>query len=93
MINDAAAIEIPGVAGVVSGGIMPGLVGYESGQASLGDSFAWVARMTAQSLADLDAVSPEDSVLGHLFFFPHFWDRFAHILAAPHCLAQAMHVM
>jgi L-ribulokinase len=33
--------QIPGVAGVVKNGIVPGFYGYESGQAAVGDLFAW----------------------------------------------------
>ncbi|HEY4095682.1 MAG TPA: ribulokinase [Baekduia sp.] len=34
--------EIPGMCGVVRGGITPGLWGYEAGQSGVGDLFAWV---------------------------------------------------
>jgi L-ribulokinase len=33
--------EIPGMCGVVHGGIAPGLWGYEAGQSGVGDIFAW----------------------------------------------------
>ncbi|PDQ35673.1 MAG: ribulokinase [Candidatus Lumbricidophila eiseniae] len=33
--------EIPGMCGVVDGGIVPGLYGYEAGQSGVGDIFAW----------------------------------------------------
>ena len=33
--------EVDGMAGVVMGGIVPGLYGYEAGQAGVGDIFAW----------------------------------------------------
>jgi L-ribulokinase len=32
---------VPGICGYVEDGIMPGLVGYEAGQACVGDHFAW----------------------------------------------------
>ncbi|KAA0233802.1 MAG: ribulokinase [Actinobacteria bacterium] len=48
MLMDSRERRIPGVAGVVADGIMPGLYGYETGQASLGDSFEWVRRMCGQ---------------------------------------------
>jgi hypothetical protein len=32
----------PGIAGVVEDGILPGYFGYETGQASVGDAFAWL---------------------------------------------------
>jgi L-ribulokinase len=34
--------EIPGMCGVVDGGIAPGLWGYEAGQSGVGDLFGWV---------------------------------------------------
>ncbi len=34
-------VRVPGISGVVEDGIVPGLYGYEAGQAGVGDSFAW----------------------------------------------------
>jgi L-ribulokinase len=34
-------VEVPGMCGVVNGGIIPGLYGYEAGQSGVGDIFAW----------------------------------------------------
>jgi L-ribulokinase len=36
---------VPGVAGVVADGILPGSFGYETGQAAMGDLFDWVRRL------------------------------------------------
>ncbi|MDD9956619.1 MAG: ribulokinase [Anaerolineaceae bacterium] len=33
--------EVPGMCGVVRGGILPGYYGYEAGQSGVGDIFAW----------------------------------------------------
>ena len=33
--------EVPGMCGVVDGGIVPGLLGYEAGQSGVGDIFGW----------------------------------------------------
>ena len=40
MVGDALA-EVPGMCGVVEGGIVPGRWGYEAGQSGVGDIFAW----------------------------------------------------
>jgi L-ribulokinase len=40
MSSDLLA-EVPGMCGVVDGGIVPGLFGYEAGQSGVGDIFGW----------------------------------------------------
>jgi L-ribulokinase len=40
MVGDTLA-EVPGMCGVVRGGIVPGQWGYEAGQSGVGDIFAW----------------------------------------------------
>jgi L-ribulokinase len=42
MMNSRIEQLVPGVAGVVQDGILPGYFGYETGQASVGDAFAWL---------------------------------------------------
>jgi L-ribulokinase len=41
VLNGADLHEVPGMCGVVQGGIVPGLWGYEAGQSGVGDIFAW----------------------------------------------------
>ena len=41
MILDRAKHLVPGISGVVQDGILPGLFGYEAGQAGVGDLFEW----------------------------------------------------
>ncbi len=41
VMNGAALVEVPGMCGVVDGGITPGLLGYEAGQSGVGDIFGW----------------------------------------------------
>ena len=48
MINAPDEHLIPGVAGVVHGGILPGLYGYETGQAAVGDAFEWMRRLAGE---------------------------------------------
>jgi L-ribulokinase len=41
MIMDSQKYLVPGISGVVQDGILPGLFGYEGGQAGVGDIFEW----------------------------------------------------
>ncbi len=41
VMNSDALGEVPGMCGVVDGGIVPGLYGYEAGQSGVGDIFGW----------------------------------------------------
>ncbi|HET9898820.1 MAG TPA: ribulokinase [Streptosporangiaceae bacterium] len=43
VMNGTGLAEVPGMCGVVDGGIVPGLWGYEAGQSGVGDIFAWFA--------------------------------------------------
>ncbi len=56
MLNARQEQIVPGVAGVVEDGILPGFYGYERGQAAVGDAFDWVRRLTGEARFDrLDA--------------------------------------
>jgi L-ribulokinase len=57
MLNSTEDRFVPGVAGIVRDGILPGFVGYETGQAAVGDAFDWLRRLTGQR--DLDALSKD----------------------------------
>lgn len=54
MMNSRIEQLVPGIAGVVEEGILPGYFGYETGQASVGDAFAWVAKTVGLSHAELN---------------------------------------
>jgi L-ribulokinase len=41
VMNGSTLAEVPGMCGVVDGGITPGLLGYEAGQSGVGDIFGW----------------------------------------------------
>jgi len=44
MVMSKEKILAEGIAGIVEDGIVPGFVGYESGQSAVGDIFAWFVR-------------------------------------------------
>jgi L-ribulokinase len=44
MVVSPDEIRMPGITGVVRDGILPGLYGYEAGQAAVGDMLAWFVR-------------------------------------------------
>jgi L-ribulokinase len=48
MLNSEVERSVPGVAGVVKDGILPGFYGYETGQAAVGDAFDWLRKLTGQ---------------------------------------------
>lgn len=52
MLNATVERAVPGVAGVVEGGILPGFFGYETGQAAVGDAFDWCRRLTGEENFD-----------------------------------------
>jgi L-ribulokinase len=41
ILNGDALADVPGMCGVVQGGVVPGLWGYEAGQSGVGDIFGW----------------------------------------------------
>jgi L-ribulokinase len=45
MVVSPDEVLLPGVTGVVRDGILPGLFGYEAGQAAVGDMLAWFVRL------------------------------------------------
>ncbi|MDX1928372.1 MAG: ribulokinase [Pirellulaceae bacterium] len=57
MLNSTAGCNVPGVAGVVKDGILPGFYGYETGQAAVGDAFEWLRKLTGS--VDLKQLSVE----------------------------------
>jgi len=56
VMNGTTLTDVPGMCGVVDGGIVSGLYGYEAGQSGVGDIFAWyVNNQVPQSYFDAAA--------------------------------------
>jgi L-ribulokinase len=49
MLMSETEALVPGVAGIVRDGILPGYVGYETGQAAMGDGFDFIRRLTGNA--------------------------------------------
>jgi L-ribulokinase len=47
LVIDPGEVRLPGITGVVRDGILPGLYGYEAGQAAVGDMLAWFVETLA----------------------------------------------
>lgn len=59
MLNSKIEAFGKGVAGVVEDGILPGFFGYETGQASVGDAFAWLVEKFGLTHAALSQEAAE----------------------------------
>jgi L-ribulokinase len=60
MLNSENERFVPGVAGIVRDGILPGSYGYETGQAAVGDAFDWLRRLAGEpDLKKLSAKAAE----------------------------------
>jgi L-ribulokinase len=55
-------VEVPGMCGVVDGGIVGGLFGYEAGQSGVGDIFAWYVDNQVPARYAEEAAAQERSV-------------------------------
>jgi L-ribulokinase len=66
VMNADALLEVPGMCGVVDGGIVSGLYGYEAGQSGVGDIFAWYVSNQVPASYFADAAAAGRSIHEHL---------------------------
>ncbi|NDK30992.1 ribulokinase [Nesterenkonia haasae] len=62
VMNGERLSEVPGMCGVVDGGITEGLWGYEAGQSGVGDIFAWYVENQVPHDYDLEAQNAQLSL-------------------------------
>jgi ribulokinase len=62
VMNGGRLAEVPGMCGVVDGGIVAGLWGYEAGQSGVGDIFAWFTEQSTPGEVAAEAAARGISV-------------------------------
>ncbi|WP_194924265.1 ribulokinase [Catenulispora pinisilvae] len=65
VLNSPVLADVPGICGVVDGGITAGYYGYEAGQSAVGDIFAWWTQLTGRGHEELTAACADQPVGGH----------------------------
>ncbi|MBW8802876.1 MAG: ribulokinase [Catenulisporales bacterium] len=65
VVNGTDLADVPGICGVVDGGISAGFYGYEAGQSAVGDIFAWWTKITGQGHEELTAAAAGQPIGGH----------------------------
>jgi L-ribulokinase len=66
VMSHDALVDVPGMCGVVEGGIVAGLYGYEAGQSGVGDIFAWFVENQVPGSYAQDAATAGISLHQHL---------------------------
>lgn len=66
VMNHDVITEVPGMCGVVDGGIVSGLYGYEAGQSGVGDIFAWYVENQVPAKYFEEAKANKKSIHQHL---------------------------
>jgi L-ribulokinase len=66
IMNADVLREVPGMCGVVDGGIVAGSFGYEAGQSGVGDTFAWFTRTCVPESYAVAARKAGESLHEHL---------------------------
>jgi L-ribulokinase len=64
MVVHPEETRLPGITGVVKDGILPGLYGYEAGQAAVGDMLAWFVENVASDAGGYEALEQAASAIG-----------------------------
>jgi L-ribulokinase len=64
MVVHPQETRLPGITGVVKDGILPGLYGYEAGQAAVGDMLAWFVENLASDAGGYEALEQAASEIG-----------------------------
>jgi L-ribulokinase len=64
LVIDPVEVRLPGITGVVRDGILPGLYGYEAGQAAAGDMLAWFVEALAPPGAELAELEHAAAAIG-----------------------------
>ena len=64
MIVHPEETRLPGITGVVKDGILPGLYGYEAGQAAVGDMLAWFVEKLARDPGSYEQLETAAAQLG-----------------------------
>jgi L-ribulokinase len=64
LVIDPGEVRLPGITGVVRDGILPGLYGYEAGQAAVGDMLAWFVETLAPPGAEHAAFEHAAATIG-----------------------------
>lgn len=57
VVNGPALADVPGICGVVNGGIVEGAYGYEAGQSAVGDIFGWAIAQGVPADYEAEAAS------------------------------------
>src|SRR4051812_21694579 len=65
VMNHDTLAEVPGMCGVVDGGIVSGVYGYEAGQSGVGDIFGWLTEFAGRSHDELSEQAAQQSVGEH----------------------------
>jgi L-ribulokinase len=66
VMNADVLREVPGMCGVVDGGIVAGTWGYEAGQSGVGDIFGWFTETSVPASYAAEAASAGESLHEHL---------------------------